>query len=561
MAKKDKTQDKLINLQAQQLAAQIANWAAQLDFQKERFRLLELPQFQQGLQLEVDKFAWQKAEDTWKRAYQEATLTGMYEGKPTTQWLMDQARLTGSFNGQRTLEGLLTDAQIKDMQDKMKLANDQFLAATTGYFNGQKTFDREKFETSTAMDAWKFIAGLSGASNAFKQARAIGSMPGGMRDLMAAAAGKYEFGSGTSVGSSGGHFNLDDMMEGYGGNFSEPGQPAPGQPGTPPPPPPTPGPIPVPPTPQPGEQAPTPPQQYAQVPGRGFGPAQWNDATRQAVAAWNAAHPGYEADGSQIGYHRTDGQPVTGKEFLPAQGPMAPGFTPYVPGIVPGPLDSGAGFQAPNVPPRGTVPSSPAPGFDSYVPPAIPEPTEYRVGDQVPDTGPQYEHGSDPYYATGFDPYGGGSTMQGTTYSPEGVQAPPAAYNYSISPEGSVAVYPPGTVSPPQTVDVSAYTPMDPLAARSVATGAQPRAGAQPVDFSKINTTPYQYGGGVEAQPGQMVLPNQINARNYGNMYQYQRDLLWANYGDKGWDEGLAQEGYLKSLPKYGGPSKGSIAF
>ena len=46
MAKKDKTQDQLVNLQAAQLAAQTANWAAQLEFQKERMRLLELPQFQ-----------------------------------------------------------------------------------------------------------------------------------------------------------------------------------------------------------------------------------------------------------------------------------------------------------------------------------------------------------------------------------------------------------------------------------------------------------------------------------------------------------------------------------
>src|SRR4249920_983638 len=102
MAKKDKQddmQEKLYNLQAQQLAAQVANWAAQLEFQKERFRLLEMPQFQQGLQLEVDKLAWQKAQDTWERAYQEAAITGTYNGQPTTQWLMDQARLTGSYNG------------------------------------------------------------------------------------------------------------------------------------------------------------------------------------------------------------------------------------------------------------------------------------------------------------------------------------------------------------------------------------------------------------------------------------------------------------------------------
>jgi hypothetical protein len=60
---------------------------------------------------------------------------------------------------------------------------------------------------------------------------------------------------------------------------------------------------------------------------------------------------------------------------------------------------------------------------------------------------------------------------------------------------------------------------------------------------------------------GGLVNPNQINARNYDNSYQYQKDLLWANYEDQGWDKNLAQESYLKSLPKFGGVSKGSVAF
>lgn len=40
---------------------------------------------------------------------------------------------------------------------------------------------------------------------------------------------------------------------------------------------------------------------YPAIPGRGFHSAQWNDATRVAVQQWNAAHPGYLADGSQAG--------------------------------------------------------------------------------------------------------------------------------------------------------------------------------------------------------------------------------------------------------------------
>src|SRR6266498_2167022 len=91
----DNQQDKLINLSAQQLAAQVANWAAQLDFQKERFRLLEMPEMQGRSTLDVDKFAWEKAQTTWENAFKESTITGMYQGQPTIDWLTRQAQLTG----------------------------------------------------------------------------------------------------------------------------------------------------------------------------------------------------------------------------------------------------------------------------------------------------------------------------------------------------------------------------------------------------------------------------------------------------------------------------------
>ena len=406
--KKESAEDKLYNLQAQQLAAQVANWAAQLDFQKERFRLLEMPQFQQGLQLEVDKFAWEKGQQTWERAYQEALLTGMYQGQPTTQWLMDQARLTGSYNGERTLEGRLTDAQIQDMQDKMKLANDQFVSATTGYYNGQKTFDREKFEAAQALEGWKFIATLSGPQNAFKQARAIASIPGGVSGFMQAFAGQYMMPSGGAVGS-GGQASLNDLTLGFGGMYS--------------------------------------PQQAQQA---------------------------YLYETSQ---------------HWPGPGP-------------------------------------------STAPTAMPGPQAQAAPQPQPQPQPQ---------AAGYE------------YSPPGVQAPANAWNYSATPNGSVAAYPPGVVSPPQTADVSSNAPINP--ATVAPTLNQPQA--------------YQYGGATAAAPvtapqtsgNAMLLPNQINAENYGNAYQYQQELLWAQYEDQGWDKGLAQEAFLKSLPKYGGPTKGTISF
>lgn len=415
-SKKNNTEEQLMNLQAAQLAAQVANWAAQLDFQKERFRLLEMPQFQQGMQLEVDKLAWQKAQDTWERSYQEALVTGYYNDMPTAQWLMDQARLTGSFQGERTLEGRLTDAQIKDMNDKMKLANDQFLAATTGYFNGQKTFDREKFESAQAMDGWKFLATLTGPQNAFKQARAIATTPGGLNQMMQAFAGQYMLPSSSTVGS-GGRASLADLTLGARGNFAA-------------------GP-------------------YTPPPGAVTAPA----ATYAAPAG-----PGGESQG------------------LPYQQP------------------------------ENMVWATGAPQSDAAV----------QTGVAAP-------------------------TAQGYQYSPPGVQAPVGAWNYSATQDGSVAAYPPGVVSPAQTGDVSSTTPLN------------------PASVSPMLSAPYQYQApgttAPQTQTETMTAPNQINAVNYNNAYQYQKDLMWAAYEDAGTDKGLAQESFLKSLPKYGGPTKGSVVF
>lgn len=491
MAKKNKesAEDKLINVQLQQLAAQVANWAAMLDFQKERFRLLELPQFQQGLQLDVDKFAWQKAQDTWERAYQESLLTGTYNGQPTTQWLMDQARMTGSYNGERTLEGKLTDAQIQDMHDKMRLANDQFLAATTGYFNGQKTFDREKFEAAQGLEGWKFISTLTGPQNAFKQARAIASMPGGVSQQMAAFAGQYMLPSGGAVGSGGaqGAFGqLNDLMMqgggagaagmggggapvGGGGGFW--GAVPPGSPGGPP-------------VVAPEGTLPA----FLQVPGQGFSPDQWNSATQEAAASWNAAHPGYQADGSARGYRVL-------WEHLPQQ--QQPTF------------GSSAQAQA----------------WDA----------QFALN--------QGYRPATPQDSTGGRPIG---VPEGYSYQPPGVQAPPNAWNYSQDASGGVGAYPPGVASPAQTADVSTATPVN------------------PASVAPMLNQPYQYQAGVIQTPaGQGVtpLPSQINAQNYNNAYEYQKELLWAEYEDKGWDKGLAQESYLRSLPQYKSPTKGAYAF
>lgn len=257
---KNDPQQQLINLQAQQLAAQVANWAAQLEFQKQRLQVLELPQFQAGdanqkqqLMLDADKFAWEKATDEWKKAFQEAALTGKYQGQDTTEWLTQQAQLTGVLNGQQTLQGRMTDAQIAQMNHAMELENNQFLAQTTGYYNGQstfarqqfeagatgyyngqktlereqqeagltgyyngqKTFGREQFEAQQGLEGLKILSSLQGAGNAFKQLRVLGAM-GTTGDLANAWIGRYTMPGATGSGQAPGQAQISDLMQPYG---------------------------------------------------------------------------------------------------------------------------------------------------------------------------------------------------------------------------------------------------------------------------------------------------------------------------------------------------------
>jgi hypothetical protein len=516
MAKKGGN-DTLVNLQAQQLAAQVAQWAAQLEFQKTRFTQLELPEWQQRQQLDVDKFAWDKAQATYENAYKEALVTGKYQGMDTIDWLTRQAQMTGVLNGQQTLQGKLTDAQINQMNQQMKLANDEFLANTTGYVNGTKTFDREKWEASQAMAGWQFLSTLSGPQNAFKQARAIGSMPGGLSQMMDAWAGKFTMPGMTSVGS-GGQASLADMKLGFGGNYqyaaaapTPPGGTAPG-----------------------GVPAGASPMAAPAPPG-GVGISEAGGAASSgAVVA-----PGYGADSVPIqngAYQIGSWSPYTpGNPPITPQGNMDPAsyYTPM--------MGWAQNNNGPDEWTRNSGDQSPMAPWNAFD-----RPVE-GVGNLPLPPGPVAPVSSVPY-----------------TYSPAGVQAPANAWNYSPTPAGSMQVYPPGTVSPYHTPDVSTSVPISTLEASALHGGTYAYPAGQ-TDPSGANVT-YRLAPTPTAVPevgvanSGMLLPNQINAKEYGNSFQYQKDLGWANYEDQGWDKGLAQEAFARSLPKYGfGATQGRV--
>ena len=101
MASNDQSQ--YFNNQAAALAAQVAAAAAQLEFQRMRFSQLELPQFQAMSTLDKEKLAFQKATEVWNQAFQEASVTGSYNGVPAAQYLLSASQMTGEFYKPGTL--------------------------------------------------------------------------------------------------------------------------------------------------------------------------------------------------------------------------------------------------------------------------------------------------------------------------------------------------------------------------------------------------------------------------------------------------------------------------
>jgi hypothetical protein len=174
-------------------------------------------------------------------------------------------------------------------------------------------------------------------------------------------------------------------------------------------------------------------------------------------------------------------------------------------------------------------------------------------------------------------------TLPAYTYQGAGVQAPIEHWNYSPTTTGSMQVYPPGVVSPYHTPDISTSNAIAPGVANSIyqygqqpsyypyysqpssQSYGQPYGGSGPGQFYVDRQTPTDSTTNAPGEVGTgysgMLLPSQINAKNYGNSYQYQKDLGWAAYEDAGWDKSLAQEAFERSLPKTGGPKRGSYAF
>lgn len=127
-----------------------------------------------------DEQAFQHAQQTYENTWQES----MFEyKKQQDQWNLQQSAGYFDVNGVRTptLAGIAQDASL------------------TGLYNGKPTFQREQYETGEMNNLLSLQAGLRGPENYAQYLKVLGSTPQGMRDVVNAAAGRFQMPSTSGV--------------------------------------------------------------------------------------------------------------------------------------------------------------------------------------------------------------------------------------------------------------------------------------------------------------------------------------------------------------------------
>jgi hypothetical protein len=176
------------------------------------------------------KFAWQQRLDT-------AGLTGMFEGQYTMPTQMDFANMFGTWGtptpGQQTLAG---NQQAFGQGTTLAGLYGQYYAPGTapgqgqqtlagaeqGFTQGLRTQQEQRAaqaqQQSQAQQYLSLLASLRGPADWQKYQQVLGSTPGGMRDLYAAAMGQYVPGGGATTGVQPQAVSLQSLMGDVSGN-------------------------------------------------------------------------------------------------------------------------------------------------------------------------------------------------------------------------------------------------------------------------------------------------------------------------------------------------------
>lgn len=137
------------------------------------------------LNLDTDTLAFQKAQQAFNETVTQAGLTGTYQGMPTQAALQFAATNFGTWGmpttGQQTLAS-------------QEQAYTQWLRAQ------QEARAQEALQQQTAQGYLQMMANLRGPADWAQYQKVLGATPGGLSDLVRAAAGQYIPGGGATTG-------------------------------------------------------------------------------------------------------------------------------------------------------------------------------------------------------------------------------------------------------------------------------------------------------------------------------------------------------------------------
>lgn len=187
-------------------ASQAADQAARLTYQSWQMRVGD-----EQLAMQKAQEAWtrtfQETQQAWQQQYQTAGLTGQLGAQDTLAKLQQefnqrmaqaqleiaQAGLTGTYQGQRTLDAIQQEFQQRATE-----------AGLTGRYNGQETqqaqqqrwqqgFQEQSLGQQGALSLLGLQSQLQGPRDVFRYQQLNANTPGGLKDMLAGLAGRYNF--------------------------------------------------------------------------------------------------------------------------------------------------------------------------------------------------------------------------------------------------------------------------------------------------------------------------------------------------------------------------------
>jgi hypothetical protein len=189
--------------------------------------------YQQGmLQYNNERLAFEKAQQAWKETMDKAGLTGMYEGQytmPVQQWQAStfgtwgaptQGQQTAAYEQQKFGQGATLGQMYGSYfgpgttptQGQQTLAGQQ-QQWSQGFQEQQEANRQAQLQQQNAQNYLQLLSSLRGPADWAKYQQVLGSTPGGMRDLAAAAMGQYIPGGGATTGVAPQAANLQTMLQ------------------------------------------------------------------------------------------------------------------------------------------------------------------------------------------------------------------------------------------------------------------------------------------------------------------------------------------------------------